>query len=98
MKQTTFTDKRIFFCILGSPLPCIMFFIGYYALKIIFLCFENQNMIIYANIFLNIIKDSSQVFLFFILEILLYAVSGVKMEKEQLSNDFDENKEIKNKK
>ena len=98
MKQTTFTDIRIFFCILGSPLPCIMFFIGYYALKIIFLCLENQNMIIYANIILNIIKDSSKFFLFFILEILLYAVAGVKMEKEQLSNYLDENKEVRIKK
>ena len=98
MKQTTFTDKRIFFCILGSPLPCIMFFIGYYALKIIFLFLENQNMIIYANIILNIIKNSSKLFLFFVLETLLYAVSGVKMEKEQLSNDFDENREVRIKK
>ena len=36
MKQTTFNDRRVFFCILGSPLPCMMFFIGYDVLKIFF--------------------------------------------------------------
>jgi hypothetical protein len=95
MIKTTFKDRRIFFCILGSPLPCMMFFIGYDALKIIFLSLENQNMIIYANIILKIIKDSSKYFLFFILNLLLYAVSGVKIEKDKLTDDFVENNKVK---
>ena len=52
-------------------------------------------MIIYANIILKIIKDSSKYFLFFILNILLYAVSGVKIEKDKLTDDFAENNEVK---
>ncbi len=95
VKQTTFQDRRIFFCILGSPLPCVIFFITYYILRIVFLFLKNQDLIIYANIILKIIKDSSKYFLFFILEILLYAVSKIKMEKNKLSEELQDNNQTK---
>jgi hypothetical protein len=96
LKQTTPQDKNMFLCILGSPLPCLMFFVTYYILRIIFLSINNQDSIIYANIILKIIKDSSKYFLFFILEVLLYILSENKVEKEYLAQDSDENKKIKN--
>lgn len=95
--QTTLQDKNIFLCVLGSPLPCLIFFIVYYILKILFLNLENPDFIIYANITLKIIKDSSKYFLFFILEIILYIISENKIKKEKLSFDFEEKNEGKNK-
>ena len=95
VKQTTFQDRRIFFCILGSPLPCVIFFITYYIFRMVFLFLKNQDLIIYANIILKIIKDSSKYFLFFILEILLYAVSKIKMEKNKLSEELQDNNQTK---
>ena len=80
INQTTFQDKNVFFCVLGSPLPCLIFFITYYILRILFLYLENPDFIIYANITLKIIKDSSKYFLFFILEIILYKISDNKMK------------------
>lgn len=96
LKQTMPQDKNMFLCILGSPLPCLMLFVTYYILRIIFLSINNQDSIIYANIILKIIKVSSKYFLFFILEVLLYILSQNKVEKEYLAQDSEENKKIKN--
>ena len=97
INQTKLQDKNIFFCVLGSPLPCLIFFITYYVLRILFLFLENPDFIIYANIILKIIKDSSKYFLFFILEIILFIISDNKMKKEKLSFDFEEKNETSNK-
>ena len=91
LNRVTVHDKNIFLCILGSPLTCLILFISYYILRIIFLSVENPDFIIYSNIILKIIKECSKYFLFFILEILVYIVSENKIEKEQFCNDFNEN-------
>ena len=96
INQRKLHDKNIFFCVLGSPLPCLIFFITYYILRILILHLENPDFIIYANIILKIIKDSSKYFLFFILEIILYIISENKMKKEKLSFDFEEKNDAKN--
>ena len=82
IKQNDTKDKNIFLFILGSPFPCLIFYITYYILRIIFLSINNQDFIIYTNIILKIIKDSSKYFLFFILEIILYILSENKMGKD----------------
>ena len=64
IKQNDIKDKNIFLFILGSPFPCLIFYITYYILRIIFLSINNQDFIIYTNIILKIIKDSSKYFLF----------------------------------
>jgi hypothetical protein len=93
--QTNKLDRKLFTFILGSPPLCLLFFISYYILRIISLFIENPEFVIYTNIILIIIKDSSKYFLFFILNLLLYAVSGVKMEKDKLTDDFVENNKVK---
>lgn len=82
IKQNDTKDKNIFLFILGSPFPCLIFYITYYILRIIFLSINNQDFIIYTNIILKIIKYSSKYFLFFILEIILYILSENKMGKD----------------
>ena len=95
--QTNKLDRKLFTFILGSPPLCLLFFISYYILRIIFLFIENPESIIYANIILIIIKDSSKYFMFLILEIMLYVLSQSKMEKEHFMDYIEETKEIKNK-
>lgn len=90
INQTLLYDKHMFLCVLGSPLPCLIFFMTYYILRIFFLYLENPDLIIYANIILKIIKDSSKYFLFFILEIILYMMNENKMKKEKLSFDLED--------
>ena len=75
--------KKTYLCILGSPFISFIFYFSYYILRILFLTLENQEHIIYANIILTIIIDSSKYFLFSILELLLYVIGNNKMQKEQ---------------
>ena len=75
--------KKTYLCILGSPLISFIFYFSYYILRILFLTLENPDHIIYANIILKIIIDSSKYFLFSILELLLYVIGNKKKQKEQ---------------
>lgn len=97
IKQTSIHNKNIFFCLMGSPLPCLIFFLSYYILRIIFLYITNPEFIVYANLALKIIKDSSKYFLFIILEIILYLLSENKLQKEKFCDDLEEKNDMKNK-
>jgi hypothetical protein len=81
--QKTNRRQNTYLFILGSPFICFIFYLTYYILKILFLTLENPDHIIYANIILKIIIDSSKYFLFSILELLLYVIDNKKMQKEQ---------------
>jgi hypothetical protein len=83
VSQKTNQRKKTYLCILGSPFICFIFYFTYYILKILFLTLESPDHIIYANIILKIIIDSSKYFLFSILELLLYVIDNKKMQKEQ---------------
>ena len=97
LNKVTVHDKNIFFCILGSPLPCLILFISYYIIRISFLSVEDPDFIIYSNIILKIIKECSKYFLFFILEILVYILSDSKIEKKHNWIEFDETIDMKQK-
>jgi len=75
--------QKTYLCVLGSPFICFIFYFTYYILKILFLTLESPDHIIYANIILKIIIDSSKYFLFSILELMLYLIGNNKMQKEQ---------------
>lgn len=81
--QKTNQSQKTYLCILGSPFISFLFYFTYYILKILFLTLESQEHIIYANIILKIIIDSSKYFLFSILELMLYVIGKNKMQKEQ---------------
>lgn len=82
VKKGAKQNRNLFQCIVGFPLPCFILFITYYILKICFLFPQNANNIIYSNIIFKIIIDSSKYFLFFILEIILYIINGIKIQDE----------------
>ena len=85
-------DKLNLF-ILGSPRSCYFLFYFYYILKMIFIFIKNPIFVIYANILLNIVKEASKLFSFFICIAILYQLNKVKIkiEEEQKKPNSDEN-------
>ena len=84
-------DKLNLF-ILGSPQSCYSLFYFYYILKIIFIFIKNPIFVIYANILLNIVKEASKYFSFFICIAILYQLNKIKIkiEDEQKKPNSDE--------
>ena len=78
--------------ILGSPRSCYCLFYFYYILKIIFIFIKNPIFVIYANILLNIVKEASKHFSFFICIAILYQLNKIriKLEDEQKKSNSDE--------
>ena len=85
-------DKLNLF-ILGSPQSCYFLFYFYYILKMIFIFIKNPIFVIYANILLNIVKEASKLFSFFICIAILYQLNKMKMkiDEEQKKPNSDEN-------
>jgi len=85
-------DKLNLF-ILGSPQSCYFLFYFYYILKMIFIFIKNPIFVIYANILLNIVKEASKLFSFFICIAILYQLNKmkIKIEEEQKKPNSDEN-------
>lgn len=79
------TQKRnkLYLIVLGSPLSCSIFFSIYYGLRICFMFIKRPVIFIYANIILNIIKDSSKYFTFFVCEIIIYLLNKIQIKKEK---------------
>jgi hypothetical protein len=86
IKETHSTNKN-YLIILGSPYICALLFSFYYVLKICFVFIKRPVFFIYANIVLNIIKDTSKYFTFFICELIIYMLDKIKTEKEK-NNKF----------
>ena len=79
--------------ILGSPQSCFFLFSFYYIIKIILVFINNPIFLIYANILLNIVKEASKYFVFFICIVILYQLNKMKFEDEKKSSNtqFEEN-------
>ena len=69
--------------ILGSPQACLTLFMVYYILAILFLFIRRHVILIYANILLNIIKNTSKLFVFLICEVIIYILNKIKVKKEK---------------
>ena len=84
-------DKLNLF-ILGSPRSCYFLFYFYHILKMIFIFIKNPIFVIYANILLNIVKEASKHFSFFICIAILYQLNKIriKLEDEQKKSNSDE--------
>ena len=76
--------------ILGSPQSCYFLFYFYYILKIIFIFIKNPIFVIYANILLNIVKEASKYFSFFICIAIIYQMNKIKLEDEQKKSNSEE--------
>ena len=80
--------------IMGSPQSIFVLYFLYYFLKIIFVFIKTPVYHIYANIILNILKDTCKYFILFLCEAIIYLLNQNKIEKEKetkkISGDTDE--------
>lgn len=85
MINETGKKKKIYLIIIGSPISCLILFSFHYALKIIFVFIKNPIFLIYANILLNILKETSIYFIFLLCQLILYILNKIKTDKEKKS-------------
>lgn len=76
-------NNKINFIILGSPLSCTLLFALYYLLKVVIIFIKTPALILYLNIIINIIKNSSKYFVFLICGAIIYILNIVESEKEK---------------
>ena len=69
--------------IMGSPQSILVLYLFYYFLKIIFVFIKTPVFHIYANIILNILKDTCKYCIFFLCEAIIYLLNQTKIEKEK---------------
>ena len=77
------TNNKINFFILGSPLSSTLLFALYYLLKVSIIFIKTPILILYLNIVLNIIKNSSKYFVFLICGAIIYVLNIAETEKEK---------------
>ena len=78
-------NNKIGLLILGSPQSSFILFSIYYALRIISTFINNPIFLIYANIGLNILKETSKYFIFFVCQAVIWHLNqiGFKNEEEE---------------
>lgn len=86
-------NNKINLIILGSPLLCSILFSIYYILKTLIAFIYKPLLVLYLNILLSIIKNSSTYFVFFICEAIIYVLNKINEENEkekQSKNNIEE--------
>ena len=78
-------NNKIYLFILGSPQSGFILFSIYYSLRIISTFINNPIFLIYANIGLNILKETSKYFIFFVCQAVIWHLNqiGFKNEEEE---------------
>ena len=74
---------RSYLFIIGSPLSCLVLFIFYYIVKIIFLFILKPVFALYASILVNILGNTSKYFTFLVCQIIIYVLNKISNEKEK---------------
>ena len=90
--KTEKKDKLNLF-ILGSPQSCLFLFSFYFILKLISVFFKDPIKLIYINIILNIIKETSKYFLFFVCQVIVYQTNKIKLEDDEEKKKFSQSEE-----
>ena len=94
--------NKILKFILGSPTSCYILYTLYYLLKIIVIFVINPVFVIYINILINIIKETSKYFLFVICQMIIFQLNLVNFQKTESSyeskgiSQYDEEDSLKN--
>ena len=95
LKKKEKKDDKLNQFILGSPQSCFLLFSFYYLLKIVLIFIKNPIVLIYVNILINIVKEASKYFAFFICLIITYQFNKIKLEKEKKNNNTQSDEGIK---
>ena len=74
---------KSYLLIIGSPLLCLVLFIFYYIVKIIFLFILQPVIALYASILLNILNNTSKYFTFLVCQVIIYILNKISIEKEK---------------
>ena len=75
--------RKLHLLILGSPLSLLLLYYVYETLKVISIFIKNHVFLLYANIALNILKDTCKYFIFFICEAIIYVLNQIQIEKDK---------------
>ena len=75
--------RKLHLLILGSPLSLLLLYYVYETLKVISIFIKNHVFLLYANIALNILKDTCKYFAFFICEAIIYVLNQIQIEKDK---------------
>ena len=76
-------NNVIYLIIIGSPQSIFILFSFYYILKIITTFINNPVLLIYANIILNIFKETSKYFIFFVCQAIIWYLNQIKFRNEE---------------
>lgn len=78
-----YKKRKLHLVILGSPLSLLLLYYVYETLKVISIFIKNHVFLLYANIALNILKDTCKYFVFFVCEAIIYVLNQIQIEKDK---------------
>ena len=85
---------KIYLLILGSPKSSFILFLFYYALKIIAAFIINPVFIIYISIGLNILKETSKYFIFFVCQAIIWHLNEIRFRNDENEANKSQSEEV----
>jgi hypothetical protein len=85
---------KIYLLILGSPKSSFILFLFYYALKIIAAFIINPVFIIYISIGLNILKETSKYFIFFVCQAIIWHLNEIRFRNDENETNKSQSEEV----
>ena len=89
-------DNKIYHIIIGSPMPCVIFFILYLVLNLAFFLMEKNLLYILCGVFRYVFKECSKLFVLFLCELILFSLYKINRNKELNTQIFGDEKNIIN--
>ena len=88
------SQNKIYLFILGSPQSSFILFSIYYSLRIIATFINNPIFLIYANIGLNILKETSKYFIFFVFQAVICHLNQIRFKSDEEERNKAQSDEI----
>jgi hypothetical protein len=85
---------KIYLLILGSPKSSFILFLFYYALKVIAAFIINPVFIIYISIGLNILKETSKYFIFFVCQAIIWHLNEIRFRNDENETNKSQSEEV----
>ena len=85
---------KIYLLILGSPKSSFILFLFYYALKVIAAFIINPVFIIYISIGLNILKETSKYFIFFVCQAIIWHLNEIRFRNDENEANKSQSEEV----
>ena len=75
---------------MGAPFSCLMIFIFYFLLKLLFLFFKDPLLILYGIVITDIIKDGAKYFVFVSCIVAICLLNNILSPDVNKKGDFEE--------